>query len=103
MEAYREQVGDENVFETRHTGTVIMEVDADVPYRILLDPGGYAEDYGWDEENAGGDSDDEDRDGGGGGALAAGLALGVGAAAAAVIAKRRRKGSPTRLDDEPAA
>jgi competence protein ComEC len=103
MEAYREQVGDENVFETRHTGTVTMEVDRDVPYRIVLDPGGYAEDYGWDEEDDDGEGDDEDRHGGGGGGLAAALALGAGAAAAAAIAKRRRKGSPTRLDDEPAA
>jgi competence protein ComEC len=103
MEAYREQVGDENVFETRHTGTVTMELDRDVPYRIVLDPGGYAEDYRWDEEDDDGEGDDEDRHGGGGGGLAAALALGAGAAAAAAIAKRRRKGSPTRLDDEPAA
>jgi hypothetical protein len=104
MEAYRDQVGDENVFETRKTGTVIMEVDAGIPYRIVLDPGRYAEDYAWDEddEDDGGGNDRDDR--GGGGGLLAGLAIaGAGALAAAEIAKRRRRGSPTRLDDEPAA
>jgi len=104
MEAYRAQVGDENVFETRKTGTVIMEVDAGIPYRIVLDPGRYAEDYAWDEddEDDGGGNDRDDR--GRGGGLLAGLAIaGAGALAAAEIAKRRRRGSPTRLDDEPAA
>lgn len=101
MTAYRDQAGDENVFETRQTGTVIMEVDTGSPYRIVLDPGGYAEDYGWDddEEDGGGD----DANGGGGGGLAAGLALGAGALTAAAIARRRKKGSATRLDDAPAA
>jgi competence protein ComEC len=103
MAAYRDQAGEDNVFETRHTGTVVMEVDAGVPYRIVLDSGSYAEDYGWDDEDdEDGDSDD-DRDGGGGG-LAAGLAIGAaGALTAAAIAKRRKRGSPTRLDDQPAA
>lgn len=103
MAAYRDQAGDENVFETRTTGTVIMELDAGAPYRIVLDPGGYAEDYGWDEEDDEGGSDDAgDRGGGGGGgALAAGLA--AGALTAAAIAKRRKNASRTRLDDQPAA
>ena len=59
MDAYRAQVGDDNVFETRHTGTVVMEVDAGAPYRIILDSDGYAEDYGWSDE------DNDDDDGGG--------------------------------------
>lgn len=103
MDAYRAQVGDDNVFETRHTGTVIMEVDAGAPYRIILDPGGYAEDYGWSDEddNDGGEDGDPDNRGGGG-KLAAGVLVG-GALTAAALAKRRRQGSPTRLDDQPAA
>jgi len=101
MSAYRDQVGDDNVFETRHTGTVVMEVDPGISYRIVLDSGSYAEDYGWDDDDEDDDSnDDDDRDGGG---LAAGLAVGAaGALTAATIAKRRRR-SPTRLDDQPAA
>jgi competence protein ComEC len=105
MEAYRDQVGDEYVYETRQTGSVIMEVDAGAPYRIILDPGSYAEDYGWiDEDDDDGDDDDDGSPGdqGSGGKLAAaGIAAGVLTAAA--IAKRRRQGSPTRLDDQPAA
>jgi beta-lactamase superfamily II metal-dependent hydrolase len=102
MAAYREQSGEENVFETRHTGTIVMEIDAGVPYRLVLDSGAYAEDYGWsDDDDDSGQDAPEDR-GGGGGGLAAGLALGAGVAAAAIVAKRRR-GSPTRLDDQPAA
>jgi len=100
MDAYREQVGDDFVYETR---TVIMEVDNGSPYRLVLNPGSYIEDYGWSED----DDDDEgtgekEPDGGGGGAgkLAVGLAAGLGVAA---LAKRRRSGSPTRLDDQPAA
>ena len=44
---------------------VIMEVDAGAPYRIILDPGGYAEDYGWSDEDDddGGDDDDARRPG----------------------------------------
>jgi hypothetical protein len=104
MDAYRAQVGDDNVFETRHTGTIIMEVDAGAPYRIILDPGGYVEDYGWSDEDDddGGEDDDPDNRGGGGGKLAAGVLVG-GALTAAALAKRRRQGSPTRLDDQPAA
>lgn len=100
MTAYRDQAGDENVFETRQTGTVIMEVDTGSPYRIVLDPGGYAEDYGWDDDEDDGDEDDVN---GGSSGLAAGLALGAGALTAAAIARRRKKGSATRLDDAPAA
>lgn len=99
MKAYRDQAGDDNVYETRQTGTVIMEVDAASPYRIVLDPGSYAEDYGWDEDE---DDDDGETNGGDGG-LAAGLAVGAGALTAAAIAKRRKKRSATRLDDAPAA
>lgn len=104
MDAYREQAGEEFVYETRQTGTVIMEVDAGSPYRIILDPGAYAEDYGWSDDDDEGGSDDGDPDdrGGGGGKLAAGVLVG-GALTAAAIAKRRRQGSPTRLDDQPAA
>lgn len=102
MNAYRDQVGEDDVFETRHTGTIVMEVDPGVPYRIVLDSGRYAEDYGWDEDDDDDSGDDDDRDGGGGG-LAAGLAIGAaGALTAAAIAKRRKQ-SPTRLDDQPAA
>jgi competence protein ComEC len=102
MEAYRDQVGDEYVYETRQTGSVVMEVDAGAPYRIVLDPGSYAEDYGWIDEDDGDDDDGAPGGQGGGGKLAAaGIAAGVLTAAA--LAKRRRQGSPTRLDDQPAA
>lgn len=104
MEAYRDQVGDEYVYETRQTGSVVMEVDAGAPYRIILDPGSYAEDYGWtgEDDDGGDDEGSPGGQGGGGGKLAAaGIAAGVLTAAA--IAKRRRQGSPTRLDDQPAA
>lgn len=100
MSAYRDQVGEDNVYETRHSGTVVMEVDPGVAYRIVLDSGRYAEDYAWDDDDD--DGTDEDRDGGGGGGLAAGVAIGAGVLTAAAIA-RRRKRSPTRLDDQPAA
>lgn len=103
MDAYREQSGEENVYETRHTGTIVMEIDAGVPYRLVLDPGAYAEDYGWsdDDDDPGRDAT-EDR-GGGGGGLAAGLVVGAAGLTAAAIAAKRRRGSPTRLDDQPAA
>jgi beta-lactamase superfamily II metal-dependent hydrolase len=103
MDAYRDQVGEDFVYETRHTGTVIIEVDAGSPYRIILDPGGYAEDYGWsdDDDYDGGDEGDSDDRGDGG--LAAGLAVGAGVLTAAAIAAKRKRGSPTRLDDQPAA
>jgi hypothetical protein len=103
MDAYREQVGDDFVYETRETGTVIMEVDNGSPYRLVLNPGSYIEDYGWSEDDDDDEgTDDKEPDGGGGGAakLAVGLAAGLGVAA---LAKRRRSGSPTRLDDQPAA
>ncbi len=102
MDAYREQVGEEFVYETRQTGTVIMEVDAGALYRIILDPGAYAEDYGWSDDDDQDGGDEGDPGGGGGGTLAAGVLVG-GALTAAAIAKRRRRGSPTRLDDQPAA
>jgi competence protein ComEC len=104
MDAYREQVGDDFVYETRETGTMIMEVDNGSPYRLVLNPGGYLEDYGWsddDDDDAGSDDKEPDDGGGGVGKLAVGLAAaGLGVAA---LAKRRRTGSPTRLDDQPAA
>jgi competence protein ComEC len=105
MEAYRDQVGADYVYETRQTGTVIMEVDSGSDYRLILDPGSYLEDYGWsDEDDDGGEAgDDEAEDrGGGAGKLLAGLAA-AGALTAAALARRRRTGSPTRLDDQPAA
>lgn len=103
INAYREQSGEDNVFETQHAGTIVMEIDAGVPYRLVLDSGAYAEDYGWTDEDDDDPGQDEATDRGGGGGLAAGLALGAGALTAAAIAAKRRQGSPTRLDDQPAA
>lgn len=91
MKAYREEAGEENVFETAHTGTVVVEVDSGSPYHLVLDPGSYAEDYGWDDDDGGSGGDDDDRDSGGGGS------------AAAKSSSRRRRGSATRLDNKPAA
>jgi beta-lactamase superfamily II metal-dependent hydrolase len=106
MRAYRNQVGEDDVYETRQTGTVILEVEDDGVPRIRLDSGRYVEDYGWDDEDdEGGDDDEpEDRGGGGGGAAKAlaGLAA-AGVVGAAAAAARRKKGSRTRLDDQPAA
>jgi hypothetical protein len=96
IDAYGDEAGEDNVFETYETGTVVMEVDSGPPYRLVLDTGSYAEDYGWDD-----DDDGESKS-----AKGAGLAIAGGAAlaTAAVIAKRRRqKPSPTRLDNQPAA
>ncbi len=87
MKAYREEAGEDNVFETCQSGTVVVEVDSGGDYHLVLDPGSYAEDYGWDD-----DGDDDDR----------GSSGGDGSTAAA-IAKRRLRGSSTRLDDKPAA
>jgi competence protein ComEC len=90
MEAYRKEAGTDNVFETCQSGTVVVEVDSGSDYHLVLDPGSYAEDYGWDDddEDDGGSegSDGDDR-----------------GPTAAAIAKRRRRGSSTRLDDKPAA
>ena len=106
MQAYRDQVGEDDVCETRQTGTVILEVEDDGVPRIRLDSGRYVEDYGWDDEDDEGDDDHEpeDRGGGGGGAgkALAGLAA-AGVVGAAAAAARRKKGSRTRLDDQPAA
>ena len=105
MQAYRDQAGEEDVYETRQTGTIILEVEDDGVPRIRLDSGRYVDDYGWDgEDDDGGDEDDEpeDRGGGGGAKALAGIAA-AGALTAAAIAARRRRGSPTRLDDQPAA
>ncbi|HUY58512.1 MAG TPA: MBL fold metallo-hydrolase [Solirubrobacteraceae bacterium] len=103
MDAYRDQAGEDNVYETSQTGTVILEVEDDGVPRLRLDSGAFAEDYGWDDDDDD-DGSDEDRDGGGGGAakLAAGV-VAAGALTAAAVAARRRRGSPTRLDDQPAA
>ena len=103
MDAYREQAGEENVFETRHTGTIVMEIDAGVPYRLVLDTGAYAEDYGWSDDDDDPGQDATDDRGGSGGGLAAGLVVGAAGLTAAAIAAKRRRGSPTRLDDQPAA
>jgi competence protein ComEC len=103
MEAYRDQAGADNVYETCHTGTIVLEVDAGGTYRLVLDNGRFAEEYGWDEDDDGDDDGEPDDrgNGGGGKAVAAGIAAALTAAA---IAKRRRgRGSRTRLDDEPAA
>lgn len=104
MDAYRDQVGEENVYETRQTGTIILEVEDDGVPRIRLDSGRYVEDYGWDDEDDENGNDDapEDPRGGGGAKALAGVAA-AGALTAAALAARRRKGSPTRLDDQPAA
>jgi competence protein ComEC len=96
IDAYADEAGSDNVFETRHTGTVVMEVDSGAPYRIVLDTGAYAEDYGWDQE----DGEEAKSASGAGLAIAGGAAL----TAAAIAARRRRqKHSPTRLDNQPAA
>lgn len=87
MKAYREEAGENNVFETCQSGTVVVEVDSGGDYHLVLDPGSYAEDYGWDDEG-----DDDDRGSGGG-----------DGSTAAAIAKRRLRGSSTRLDNKPAA
>lgn len=89
MKAYREEAGEDNVFETCQSGTVVVEVDSGQDYHLVLDPGSYAEDYGWDE----GDDDDEEDDGDGGD---------KGPSAGSESARRRR-GSSTRLDHKPAA
>jgi len=105
MAAYRDQVGDDDVYETRQTGTIVLEVEDDGVPRIRLDSGAYVEDYGWDDEDGERGDDDgepEDRGGDGGAKLAVGVAA-AGALTAAAVAARRRKGSPTRLDDQPAA
>jgi competence protein ComEC len=105
MDAYREQVGDENVYETRLTGTVVLEVEDDGVPRIRLDSGSFVEDYGGDDEDddEGGEGDEPGGRGGGGGGAKVAVGVAAGALTAAAIAKRRRKGSPTRLDDQPAA
>ena len=95
MEAYREEAGEENVFETSSAGTVVVEVDSGSAYRIVLDPGSYAEDYGWDE--------DEGNSASAAKGLAVGAAIVGGAVTAAAIKKRRQRGSRTRLDEQPAA
>ena len=97
MEAYREEAGEENVFETSSSGTVVVEADSGSAYRIVLDPGSYAEDYGWDEEEDEGESASAVK------GLAAGAAIVGGAVTAAAIKKRRQQGSRTRLDNQPAA
>ncbi len=105
MEAYRDQVGQDNVYETTQTGTIVLEVEGDGVPRIRLYSGAYVEDYGWDDEDDGGRDDDgepEHRGGDGGAKLAVGVAA-AGALTAAAVAARRRKGSRTRLDDQPAA
>jgi beta-lactamase superfamily II metal-dependent hydrolase len=91
MKAYREEAGEDNVFETCQSGTVVVEVDSGGEYHLVLDPGSYAEDYGWDDDDEEEDGDG-DRSGGGG-----------NGPTAAAIAERRRRGSSTRLDNKPAA
>ena len=59
MKAYRDHVGDENVLETQHAGTIVLEVEVDGGYQLIADNGEFENDYGWG-------SDDDDDDGGGG-------------------------------------
>jgi hypothetical protein len=99
MGAYRDQCDTENVHETAQSGTVLVEVDSGGDYVLALDPGNYAEDYAWDDEDDG----DDDRGGAAKGALA-GVAVAGGAALVAAGVKRHRdRRSRTRLDNQPAA
>lgn len=99
MDAYRDQCGTENVHETAKSGTVLLEVNSGGDYTLALDPGNYAEDYAWDEEQ----NDDDDRGDAAKGALA-GVAVAGGAALVAAGVKRHRdRRSRTRLDNQPAA
>lgn len=56
MDAYRAEAGDENVLETKDSGTVVFEVGDDGNGALYADTGSYAEDYAWD------DDDDDDSD-----------------------------------------
>jgi beta-lactamase superfamily II metal-dependent hydrolase len=84
MKAYRDHVGEDNVQETQHAGTLVLEVEEDGNYQLLPDNGGYEDAYGWDEDDG-----DEADDGDG--------ASDGGAAKRAVLKPR------TRLDNAPAA
>lgn len=62
LEAYNEEVGEENVLQTCVVGTMRLEVDADGIARLITTEGDrYTEDYGWDDDG------DERASGGGGG------------------------------------
>lgn len=62
MKAYREHVGDDNVLETQHAGTIVLEVEEDGGYQLLVDNGEFESDYGWDsdDDEDGGDNGDGD-------------------------------------------
>jgi beta-lactamase superfamily II metal-dependent hydrolase len=100
MDAYRDAVGDDHVYETSQHGTIVVEIEEDGNVQLVIDDGTCADNYAWDEDDGDGSGDDR---GGPGGKLAAGALLGTAAAlagAAAVGSRRRRQ---VRLDDQPAA
>lgn len=61
MDTYREHVGNDNVLDTEHAGTIVLEVEADGTWQLLPDNGGFEQAYGWDDDD---DQDDSDDDGG---------------------------------------
>ncbi len=67
MDAYREEAGQDNVFETCQSGTVVVEVESGNDYKVVPDPGSYFEDYGWDEDGEGGSQASGFKTGGPGG------------------------------------
>ena len=54
MKSYRDQVGEANVLETRHTGTAVLDVEANGDYQILPDNGEFEDRYRWDDDSGGG-------------------------------------------------
>jgi len=54
MKSYRDQAGEDKVFETRHTGTAVLEVEANGDYQILPDNGEFEDRYRWDDNSGGG-------------------------------------------------
>jgi competence protein ComEC len=83
MKAYRDKVGDENVHETQHEGTIVLEVEEDGGWQLLPDNGEFENKYGWDDDDDGGST---------GGGMRGGPSA----------AKRARK-TRTRLDNSSAA
>jgi competence protein ComEC len=71
MKIYRDQVGEDNVLETRLDGTVVATIADDGNVSVDADTGSYAEDYGWDDEDGGDDDGAGGDDDGGGGSAAA--------------------------------
>jgi beta-lactamase superfamily II metal-dependent hydrolase len=74
IDAYKNQVGAENVHETRETGTILLTIGEDGDWSLELDGDGgqYATSYGWDDEDDdnGGGGNSDDRGGSGGGTTA---------------------------------